>query len=306
MHQWPEQSEIKLDNINLQTAQLEEKVVSRKFPKRKKKGKNVCVVNKQVTADNQQNFSFVDFGHEIADVFSSWLKLVRSTAYILQSMKNTEFSDCVQLSAEELSSAEQVLFFICRKSLQKNLEETKRRFHKLSLIQDQQGLVRVKGRLEKASLPVEMKNPILLPGDHPLIRLFALHYHQKFVHQGYRVVVANLAKRGIIISKGAELLKSIASRCIFCRIRRRKLLQQRMGVLPAFGIQPRIPPFTSVAIDFFGNLKIRLTRNTNVNGSVMLVTCTTTRCILLESLEKVCFCQRCAPKSCVHRWFRFI
>ena len=55
-----------------------------------------------------------------------------------------------------------------------------------------------------------------------------------------------------------------------------------MESLPTFRIQPRIPPFTSVAVDFFGNLKIKQSRNESVNGLVLIITCMTTRCIHLE------------------------
>ena len=54
------------------------------------------------------------------------------------------------------------------------------------------------------------------------------------------------------------------------------------GSLPAFRIEPMMPPFTSVAVDFFGNLKIKQSRNVSVNGLVLIMTCMTTRCIHLE------------------------
>ena len=79
-----------------------------------------------------------------------------------------------------------------------------------------------------------------------------------------------------------KLLKSIANKCLFCRKRRRKLLQQMIGNIPSFRIQIRKPPFTSAAVDFFGPLRVKQSRNVSVNGSVMIVTCTTTRCIHLE------------------------
>ena len=97
-----------------------------------------------------------------------------------------------------------------------------------------------------------------------------------------------------------ELLKAIASRCIFCRIRRRKLLEQRMGQLPNFRIQIRTPPFTSVAVDFFGNLKVKLTRNSCINGFVMIVTCCTTRCIHLE------VCLALDTNAFLKAWRRFV
>ncbi len=145
----------------------------------------------------------------------------------------------------------------------------------------QRGWIRANGRLSQVKLPEEVKNPILLPGEHPFTGLLVTHYH-KSLHQGYRVNLANFSNMGIVIGRGKELLKSIASRCLFSRIRRRKCLEQKTGSQPAFRIQPRMSPFTSVAVDFFGNLKMKQSRNVTVNGLVLIITCTTTRCIHLE------------------------
>lgn len=64
----------------------------------------------------------------------------------------------------------------------------------------------------------------------------AEHYHQKFRYQDYQVVIANLRHEGILIDGGEKLLKPVAARCLFCRLRRRKLLQQRMGAIPSFRV----------------------------------------------------------------------
>ena len=86
---------------------------------------------------------------------------------------------------------------------------------------------------------------------------------------------------------------------MFCRIRRRKRLEQKMGSLPAFRIQSRMPPFTSVAVDFFGNLKIKQSRNVSANGLVLIITCMTTRCIHLE------LCLAIDTNSFLQAWRRF-
>ena len=60
------------------------------------------------------------------------------------------------------------------------------------------------------------------------------------------------------------------------------LLQQKMAVLPPFRTQECCIPFQSVAVDFFGNLKVKLTRNISTKTTVLIITCTTTRVIHLE------------------------
>ena len=45
-------------------------------------------------------------------------------------------------------------------------------------------LLRVEGRLENASLPVNTKYLIILPGRHPLTRLIVLYAHERAGHGG--------------------------------------------------------------------------------------------------------------------------
>ena len=153
--------------------------------------------------------------------------------------------------------------------------------------------------MKNTDLPENVKYPIILPGENPLVHLLALFYHKRLYHQGYRVVLANLINDGILIGGGKTLLKSIAAKCLFCRIRRRKLLDQQMGNLPGFRTEIRKAPFTSVAIDFFGFLKIKISRNVNINGSVMVVVCMTTRCAHLE------LCSNVDTNSFLKAWRRF-
>ena len=127
-------------------------------------------------------------------------------------------------SKKHLEAAERSLFFVCQKNLRVDLEHTKKRFLKFNPVFDFEGLIRCKGRLVNTNLDEEKKYPILLPGEHPIVHLFALHHHRRLLHQGYRVVNANVVNLGIIIGGARELLKSIAAKCMFCRIRRRKLL----------------------------------------------------------------------------------
>ena len=58
-----------------------------------------------------------------------------------------------------------------------------------------------------------------------------------------------------------------------------------MRHLPAFRFKTYCAPFSSVALDFFGLLKIKKTRNVVINGSCLVIVCNTTRVIHLEITE---------------------
>ena len=72
-----------------------------------------------------------------------------------------------------------------------------------------------------------------------------------------------------------------------------------MGILPTFRIKEGKAPFTSVAVDFLENLKIKLSRNCSINGTVAIVTCMTSRCIHLE------LCTTIDTNSFLRAWRRF-
>ncbi|XP_068246478.1 uncharacterized protein [Palaemon carinicauda] len=60
-----------------------------------------------------------------------------------------------------------------------------------------------------------------------------------------------------------------------------------MEELPSFRGEPYIPTFSRVALDFFGPIKIKLTRNASTEGSIMIITCTVTRVISLELVDSL-------------------
>ena len=98
--------------------------------------------------DTQENPAFDE---QIALNFSSWNKLVRSLAYLLQSLGNKSFQTQVHLTPQELSTSQNMLFLICQRTLQNDINKTKQRFYKFSLAEDPSGVIRVQGRLEKSS-----------------------------------------------------------------------------------------------------------------------------------------------------------
>ena len=55
-------------------------------------------------------------------------------------------------------------------------------------IMDQQGIIRLGGRIEQAKLPYENRHPILLPSNHPLTNKLIRAYHEKLLHKGFSTV----------------------------------------------------------------------------------------------------------------------
>ena len=304
---WPAEK-INFDEVKLKPF-LEEKIqpLNPARPKRKWKEPPKLVsenfdnrVVLSVQTEQKAEHAELDICQQLMVNFSTWRSILHAVSYLQQILSSRNFKIELSHTPETIRNASTTIYFVCQAELRSDMTKTKQRFRKYNPIVDQDGLIRGKGRLVKTELNDEVKYPVLLPGEYATLRTFAIHYHRKYLHQGYRVVLVNLFHLGVIIGGGKALLKSVADKCFFCRTRRRKLLQQQMGTLPSFRIRVKEAPFASVAIDFFGNLKIRVSRNASINGAAMIVTCMTTRCIHLElsSIQNT--------NSFLQAWRRFV
>ena len=224
------------------------------------------------------------FENDLTRRKSSWKKLVRVVAW-LKRLKRDENQKPPNLTADELLHAKLCLFWLAQNELRKPEKQSIRQKLNLEMSDDNLGVLRIHGRLDNFHGDEPILRPVALPSKSKLVRMYAEHVHQSLGHQGYRVVIVNFRKNGVYIIRGKQLLKSIAAKCIKCRIMRRELLTQQMGQLPSFRFKAYCPPFTSVAMDFFGPVKIKKTRNIAISGCVLVIACNTTRIIYLEITE---------------------
>ena len=89
------------------------------------------------------------------------------------------------LSLQELTEAK--INWI--KAAQENYKQLSNKF---GLIEDRKGVIRCRGRLEYADLPMEAKEPIMLPKDHHLTFLEIQRCHKKVHHCGVKSTLAGL------------------------------------------------------------------------------------------------------------------
>ena len=80
-----------------------------------------------------------------------------------------------------------------------------------------------------------------------------------------------------------KLAKSIVRHCIRCRFLRKRLLWQKMAVLPGI-VQVQCPPFTNIGLDLCGPITIKAMTNKRACMKVWIVLflCLNTKAISLE------------------------
>ena len=160
----------------------------------------------------------------------------------------------------------------------------------LSPFLDDNGLIRVGGRLERAQIPYEEKHPILLPGRHHISLLLARHFHEKVFHQGRHFTEGSIRAAGYWFTGCRRLVSSLISQCVKCRKLRGNYCCQKMADLPADRLEPG-PPFSNVGVDAFGPWKIvsRRTRGGIANSKRwgIIFTCLVTRAVHIEVVDSM-------------------
>ena len=152
--------------------------------------------------------------------------------------------------------------------------------HRLKPILDDDGVLRVGGRLPQADLPYAVKHPVLLPKKAHLTNLIIRHFHQRSGHQGRPRTHAEIRSSGFWIVNGSSLVGQHISKCVTCRKLRAAPQQQMMAELPTDRLE-QVPPFTFSAVDYFGSFYIREGRKEMKRYGV-LFTCMASRAIHLE------------------------
>jgi hypothetical protein len=228
----------------------------------------------------------------------NWTSLIRTTACFLRQLHNFQHKkkQWIQgfLTSKELKRAEILLIasfqyhFLSEEFEYLRGDQKGRRpalVSQLDLFLDQDSLIRCRGRLQDANLPIDARNPILLPKNTEVARLIIRHHHDRRFHSGVSSTLCSIRQRYWITSIRQQV-KNIVRLCTNCR---------RVNGPPYRAPNPAILPshrvrgdraFSVTGIDFAGPFTIRaLPGQQETKAYICLFTCTTSRAVHLELLE---------------------
>ena len=157
-------------------------------------------------------------------------------------------------------------------------------FFKLNPFIDNEGIIRVGGRLENSTFPFEVKHPIILPNNGHVSKMLVSYIHCKS-HQGRGMTVSAIRESGYWIIGCRKIVNRMIHKCVVCRRYRRPLEDQKLSNLPEDRLA-EVPPFTYVAVDYFGPFFIRVKRS-DVARYGVLFTCMMSRAIHLEVADSL-------------------
>ncbi|TWW54543.1 hypothetical protein D4764_0103490 [Takifugu flavidus] len=159
---------------------------------------------------------------------------------------------------------------------------------RLNPIIDEEGLLRIGGRLSSADLSKDEKHPLIMPHNHHVSTLLVRHFHEQVAHQGRHITEGALRAAGYWMMGSKRLVSSIIYKCVTCRKLRGRLEEQKMADLPPDRLSPE-PPFTTVGLDIFGPWAVstRRTRGGSADSKrwAVLFTCMATRAVHIELIE---------------------
>ncbi|XP_046399930.1 uncharacterized protein LOC124166443 [Ischnura elegans] len=149
--------------------------------------------------------------------YSCYLKLIRTVVFVRRFISGCKGvqrpSNLLILESEWTESLNLIIKLVQECHFKDVLHSISRNkclhstFARLSPIIDDQGILRVGGRLINSALPQSQKQPVLLPKESHPSRLIVRHYHFASLHGGPRMVEALIVRKFWIIS-GRALVRS--------------------------------------------------------------------------------------------------
>lgn len=222
--------------------------------------------------------------------FSSWYKATQAIARLIRCAKRNKTTD--HSTVQERQNAQWIIL----KDVQaieyaeeiKMLKNGKTLPHTSKLFQmdtflDNDGLLKVGGRLKNGSFSSTLKHPVIIPKGHHVTQLIIAHFHSKVQHQGKGLTINEIRSNGFWIPGISKAVANFVQQCVMCRRLRRDTQEQKMSELPKQRLDPS-PPFTFCGMDCFGPFLTKNARKVHKRYG-LLFTCFCCRAVHIEMLD---------------------
>ena len=151
---------------------------------------------------------------------------------------------------------------------------------RLDPFMDSKGLLRVGGRICKTALEKNIQHPILIPRYCRATQLIIEWCHNQIAHAGRGMTINAVRASGYWVINCNAAVRSTISKCVRCKILRRKFQQQKMADLPKDRISEE-PPFSYCGIDMFVPFTVKDGRKEKKRYGA-LFTCLSSRAVHIE------------------------
>lgn len=221
--------------------------------------------------------------------FNSFRKIKRIIAYILKMRKTHRESSLVdRLRVAELVCVKYVQersFKLEMLKLQSNQPiDSNSKILQLAPFLDDDGILRVGGRLKNANLNVDQKHPIILPKIHKLSKIVTHDAHIEHLHAGPSLL-SSIIKQKFWIIGCRDLARSICKSCIICFRWLQQTQSQLMGSLPINRVSPS-RAFQVTGVDLAGPITLRVRKGpgrvATTKGYIVIFICLSVKAVHIE------------------------
>ncbi|XP_033317511.1 uncharacterized protein LOC117215221 [Bombus bifarius] len=221
--------------------------------------------------------------------YSSWPRLIRIVAWSLRWRHRQHRS--AHLTTDELTAAHNRLIKIIQsnhfapeiRTLQKNRsEDVGGKLQPLNPFLDEDGILRVGGRLTNSAIPFSQKHPIILSKS-PVTELIIEQEHRNNHHTGTQATLYAVRLRYWPIDGRSQVWRTLR-RCVRCCTANPPPVEYLMGDLPEARITES-RPFTNVGIDYCGPFYIKERRDRNrrkIKTYAAIFVCLATKAVHIE------------------------
>ncbi|KAL6490192.1 hypothetical protein MHYP_G00005370 [Metynnis hypsauchen] len=160
--------------------------------------------------------------------FSDWSRMVKAIARLkrhVKEIKGLQPRSCEVTSLEERREAELTIIKMVQEATfskeiqcllrhkETQVKDKVNKLYRLSPFLDDQGILRVGGRLTHAALHPHVKHPVVLPRDSHVSALLVKHHHERVLHQGRGMTMNALRSNGIWILGCSKAVSSYVYKC---------------------------------------------------------------------------------------------
>lgn len=231
----------------------------------------------------------------LVDRYSRLTRLVRVTAYVfrwINRVRKRSREQSSDLTPSEMWSAlrywvrhEQRLNYGQEMECCNAGSELPRRSTLLALnpFVDDEGTLRVGGRLGKSDEPEDVKHQMILPAKSFLTTLIFRRSHERTLHGGVQLMLQQLRQVYWVVG-ARRAVRSFIHSCLPCFRQKRSTAQQLMGELPRQRVEP-CRPFYRAGVDYCGPFQYLIVRGrgrTTMKGYVVVFVCLATKAIHLD------------------------
>ncbi|XP_073967338.1 uncharacterized protein [Choristoneura fumiferana] len=197
--------------------------------------------------------------YTLAQRTSSWSKLLRITVYVCRFLKllprraTVSRSDLEVAEKKIITSLQNVHF---RQDIQnlKNREPCSPTLQKLHPFLDEDGLIRVGGRLTNAKIDYVQKHPFVFPRRDHVVDMVVDYYHKKHLHAGPELLMSLLRCQYWILA-ARRVIRHRIHNCNTCFRAKPRPSLPLMADLPDCRVNQAVKPFTHTGCDYAGPIQ---------------------------------------------------